>query len=107
MIRALQAAEKLNVFEGYDLPRRSEHQVVRKPLQIGAALAAEGSFSAYLGDSSLDDTRPHLCFCFVSGHDFSRAVKGLNQVGLYRLRKKSKMGENAYKWEDRKPSPDL
>ena len=34
---AKQAAEKPNVFEGYDL------QVVRKVLQTGAALAAEGT----------------------------------------------------------------
>ncbi len=47
----------LNVFEGYDLPRRNEDQVVRKPLQIGAAKQV----GEKLG--------------FVSGHDVSRVVK--------------------------------
>jgi hypothetical protein len=33
----LRRLRKVNVFEGYNLPRRSEHQAVPKPLQIGAA----------------------------------------------------------------------
>jgi hypothetical protein len=40
---ASQAAEKLNAFERYDLPRRSEHQVVCKLSQIAAGIVFGGS----------------------------------------------------------------
>jgi hypothetical protein len=50
---------------------------------LGAARAAR--FSSAIGSlfqSDVSEVRDYLCFVFVSGHDFSRAVRAGNQVGF-------------------------
>jgi hypothetical protein len=72
----LQPADKLNVFEGYRLHRSSKHQPVHK-------CSAEFGFMDTCKTNVLVSLfRAKLKKRFVSGHDFSRAVKAANDEGF-------------------------
>jgi hypothetical protein len=93
-VTARAGSGKTHVSEGYGLPRRIEHQAVCECLANefgfsrswmpsahlpGRAVGNSTFSAAYLfGPLMIEYVGPHRLLknsCFVSGHDFSRAVK--------------------------------